>query len=511
MVILVAWVMPRERAALAFSEAEVAFLFPAPIDRRGLIHFKLLRSQSAILFTTLILMLVTNRLGGRTWIHAAGWWVILSTLSLHLLGSSFARTMLLDKGVTNWRRRLVILAFLAAVVLAVVLWAVRTLPQLGLPQFDPSEPLAAQTETLKTYLRQILISGPLPWLLYPFRLVVGPYLAPDARAFLVALVPALFLLVLHYWWVIQSNVAFEEASVEASKKLAEKIAAMRGGRWQDANRKLKVKRPPFELRPVGPRPVALLWKNLISAGNAFTLRTWILLAVVGVTLCTALGSTSGLTNLRAVLGMISAMLLVWSLMLGPQILRQDFRQDLPLADVLKSYPLRGWQLALGELLGPAAILTGIQWILLLITVSLLSRSAGSFPTGPLVTSIGLGAALVVPMLNLITLQIPNAAVLLFPAWIGVGKESAQGIEATGQRIIFLFGQVLVFIIVLIPAAVVFTLLFFLMVKLLLLAAPLVIPVAAFAAAIVLAAEAGLGMFLLGWLFERFDVSAESTP
>ena len=44
-------------------------------------------------------------------------------------------------------------------------------------------------------------------------------------------------------------------------------------------------------------------------------------------------------------------------MIGPQLLRQDFRQDLPLADLLKTYPLRGWQLALGELLAPAAILT----------------------------------------------------------------------------------------------------------------------------------------------------------
>jgi hypothetical protein len=208
--------------------------------------------------------------------------------------------------------------------------------------------------------------------------------------------------------------------------------------------------------------------------------------------------------------MIAAMFLVWSLMLGPQILRQDFRQDLPLADVLKSYPLPGWQLALGELLAPAAILTGIQWILLLLSVALLAHSSEALPVGSLTGSIGLGAAMVVPMLNLITLQIPNAAVLLFPAWIGAGKESAQGVEATGQRIICLFGQVLVFLIVLIPAAVGFTLLFFLGVKLLLLPTALVIPLASLAAAVVLAAEAGLGLLLLGWLFERFDVSAEST-
>ena len=109
-ILLLAWIIPHQRAALTFTEAEVAFLFPAPISRRGLIHFKLLRSQTAILFTTLLLTLVTNRFGGKAWIHAAGWWLIFSTLNLHLLGSSFARTMLLDRGITNWQRRLGILA-----------------------------------------------------------------------------------------------------------------------------------------------------------------------------------------------------------------------------------------------------------------------------------------------------------------------------------------------------------------------------------------------------------------
>src|SRR6185436_578912 len=97
-IVLAAWIFPHERTSLAFTETEVAFLFPAPITRRGLIHFKLLRSQVAILFTTLFLVLITNRAGGHAWIRAAGWWVILCTLNLHFLASSFARTMLLDRG-----------------------------------------------------------------------------------------------------------------------------------------------------------------------------------------------------------------------------------------------------------------------------------------------------------------------------------------------------------------------------------------------------------------------------
>src|SRR5258706_13765129 len=96
-VVLLAWVIPHERSALTFTEAEVAFLFPAPIARRMLLHYKLLKSQIGILFTMLIFTVVFGRFraGGTAWIHALGWWVILSTLNLHFIGSWFARTLLL--------------------------------------------------------------------------------------------------------------------------------------------------------------------------------------------------------------------------------------------------------------------------------------------------------------------------------------------------------------------------------------------------------------------------------
>src|SRR5579862_3040433 len=154
--VLLAWLLPHERAALAFSEAEVAFLFPAPVTRRGLIHFKLLRSQGAILFTAFVLMLVTNRFGGKFWIHAAGWWLILSTFNLHLLGSSFARTRLLDRGITNWTRRFIILGLVLMTGAAVVIWERRALPAPDLGQMS-------DLQGLQDYLEAVLTSGPLPW------------------------------------------------------------------------------------------------------------------------------------------------------------------------------------------------------------------------------------------------------------------------------------------------------------------------------------------------------------
>src|SRR6266853_515742 len=130
LMVLSAWIFPHERAALLFSEAEIAFLFPAPVTRRTLIHFKLLRSQIAIVLTTFFLTLVSGRFGqgGKAWIHAAGWWLILSTLNLHTIAASFARTRLLELGVSNWRRRIVVLSVVALLVATVLCWIKSAVP-----------------------------------------------------------------------------------------------------------------------------------------------------------------------------------------------------------------------------------------------------------------------------------------------------------------------------------------------------------------------------------------------
>jgi ABC-2 type transport system permease protein len=499
--ILLTWVIPRKRAALSFSEAEVAFLFPAPVTRRTLIHFKLMRSQMRILFTVLFLTIVSSRFGtsGHWLIHAAGWWIILFTLNLHTLGASFSITMLMDHGISTWKRRGAVLLAVVALLGFVVFWVGRTFPQLTAADLT-------NLETIKAYAQQAFASGPLPYLLYPFQLAVRPWLASDWPAFLLALGPALLVMLLHYLWVIRSDVAFEEASVEASQKLAEKLAAVRAGNWRNAGKKLKQKRAPFQLQPTGPAFMALFWKNLINAGNAFTARTWVSVTVFVVVLSFSFHGFGSSSSWTLVVGMGAAMFGAWTLLLGPQLVRQDFRHDLPQMDMLKVFPLRGWQVALGEILAPAVILAALQWLLIIVAVICLAPLAkGNFSPG-LVIVIGAGAALVAPMFNLISLVIPNAAVLLFPAWFQTGKDAPQGIEATGQRLIFALGQFLALIVALIPAAAVFAGFFF-AVKYLAGVTPAV-SVATVAAALVLAVEAILGVLLLGGLFQRFDISGE---
>jgi ABC-2 type transport system permease protein len=507
-VVLLAWVIPHGRAALVFTETEVAFLFPAPVSRQSLIHFKLLKSQIRILITSLFFTLVFRRFagGGVVWVHALGWWVILSTLNLHFMASSFIRTMLLEHGISNWKRRTLVLALVAAAATAVFVWARRTIPPPDVANFHGAS-------DVQYYFEKAAMAGPAAYLLYPFRLVVRPYLQPDLAAFLLVVWPALLLMALHYIWVVRANVSFEEASVDASKRVAERVAAIRASRSPGGMVKpKKKKRAPFKLRPRGMAATGFLWKNLIGAGQAFTLRFWLRILVIAVVVGLVSAGNTRTMNYAMFAGSMAFMFLAMSFLIGPQLVRQDFRQDLVMADVLKTYPLEGWQVALGELLAPAVILTCLQWLLIALCLST-SAALGSKQLFDLEAGLGLrsvfavAVAVIAPGLNFVTLQIPNAAVLLFPGWFQSGPSAPQGIEATGQRLIFALGQLVVFLIALLPAAAVFAVVYFAINYFA--GIYLAVPLAALGAAIILGGEAGLGIFWLGKAFEKFDVAAEA--
>jgi hypothetical protein len=381
---------------------------------------------------------------------------------------------------------------------AILFWAKKNIA-------PPASQDTRDLQALSRYAQRAVGSGPAPYVLFPFRIVVRPYLAQSGAEFLRALWPVAALLALHYLWVIRSNVAFEEASADLARKRAETLSGVRQGKTSASSPKRK--RAPFVLQPTGPSVIALLWKNLIAMGSAFSLRIWIVLGLVIGIWGFMFAASAKNAGVLTMIGMFTLMALFMTLLLGPQFLRQDFRRDLRAVDLLKLYPLPGWRIVLGELLAPACVLTGIQWLLLWFAALLFGRA----PNGEAVAwsariSVALGAALIVPMLNLLSLLIPNGAVLLFPAWFQSGQDGLQGIEATGQRVVFALGQFLVFLLGLIPAAVAFLVIFFMARW----AVPwfLAVPAASLGAAIVLGGEVAAGVMVLGKIFERFDLSSE---
>jgi hypothetical protein len=254
----------------------------------------------------------------------------------------------------------------------------------------------------------------------------------------------------------------------------------------------------------------LFWKNLISAGQYVTLRFWLIflwVAIVGGVFSQTQSTHGSGGGLGVAVFFCAGMLLVMSLFSGPQMLRNDLRQDLPAADMLKMFPMPGWQVVLGEVLTPAAMLAAAQWVLIVFGAAFCPPRFGHYPV-PLGTrlSIALAAAIVLPFIDLLAILIPNAAVLFFPAWFQLGKDTPRGFETMGQQLILMFGQLLILVLGLAPAAGAFAILFF--AGSFLHWPMLGMVLGALAAAIILAIEAGLGIKLLGGVFERFDVSGE---
>jgi ABC-2 type transport system permease protein len=502
-IVLSAWLFPHQRAALVFTEAEIAFLYPAPLYRRTLIHYKLLKSQIAILITVLLITLVTGRLfsAGDAWMRVAGWWVILSTLNLHFLGASFARTMLLDRGITNRIQRVVVLLGLGALAVFTAFWARQNLP---MPAFDNAADFAAWRD----YLQQLFATPPLTYLLAPFRFVMQPYLAANAVEFAKAFGVALAIIAIHYAWVMRANVAFEEASLELSRRVAEKFAAAREGRAFEV-KPTKGRRAPFRLAPRGLPQIAFLWKNLVGAHATFRPRTvlFVLLPFVVMAVFIGMAETRRGSVLIGTAAMLAFMFFIWGLLIGPQVVRCDLRKDLPFMDVLKQFPLRGWQVVAGELLAPTVILTVVQWLLLALGSALLTGAGESLPIPRVPFTWMVAAAIVAPFWNALTLLIPNAAVLCFPAWFQTRPDAPQGFEVAGQRLLLFLGQLVLLAVTVLPAALAFTAGFFLlhvagMVSL----APLA---GGLCAVTVLTAEAALGIWLTGKLYDRFDLAGEN--
>lgn len=498
------WLLPTKRTALDFSEAEAAFLFPAPISRTALLNYRLLRAQLPLLFTALIMMLITGRMtsAGHIWTQGISWWLAIIALEWHRIGASFTLTRLMDRGLTTSRRRLRILAMVALVLIAGYFWAQAT--------FELPSPKDLENEkALAAYASRLGNHGPWFWLLGPFRLLVRPMLAPSVSAFFLAVMPVLGILALLHVWILRSQVAFEEASLSRAEERARLLAATRSGNWHLA-RPARRGREPFPLSIPGPRLLAFLWKNLIAAAGPFSPRLW--LAIGGLLFMAAIVARGFFPDSAGlqVLGTLPVAILPVLFLVGPQVLGVDLRQDLALAENLKTYPLPGWQIVLGELLAPAVILTAVDGFLVALAVL-------AFPTPKahpdwLWThrlALGLCVFLAAPGLNWIALLLHNAAALLLPAWSPVGHDGSRGFEATGRNILFMIGQLLGLSLALLPAGLVATAVFFG----LHLALPWMVaaPMAVLCALGILLAEVYAGARMLGDYFERMDITAELAP
>jgi len=502
LVLVISWTVGSEETPFPFTLAETQFLFAAPLTRRQVLLFKILRSQSALMMSAAfsVVLFSRGRWNSVTLLHAIGLWLAYATLNLNSAGMGLLRLSLSQHGVAGVRRRAGMLVVLATA-LGAAWWALRT----DLPVIEAA--FGASFGAGVDAVTRALHTGAGAVLSWPLRAMVDPLLARTPRDLLAALPAGLLMLGAHIWWVVGSSLAFEEAATEAAVRRARQIDAMRKGRGWTGAAKGSAGLQSSRLAERGSIAGAIAWKNMLGIRREFSPRS---LVIIGVATVAGVLSLHGqrLPPAEALAGilMFAAALVT---LLGPLALRYDLRRDLELLDVLKSYPVRGRTVVQGEVGALLLTLSGVAGVLV-VAAFLLTLTDPSLP------ELGDRAAILaavlagIPTVMVVFLLVQNASVLLFPAWVTVGAQRAVGLEATGQRMLLTLGSLLALVIALLPAAVVAVVVMwgagFAGVG-----GPWSVTAGVLGGAAVVGGESWIAMRLLGGVFDRLDPSSAGIP
>jgi hypothetical protein len=513
------WIFTSSRPAFSLSEAEIHLLLPAPLTRRRILQFALLKRQAGILFGSLVFALLTAlRWSGSPAVllpRLVGYWGFLTLLDLHLKGVSLwkARLLELPPPAARRRRALAILvgaAWCAAVLLGLWLAWQRD----GAGRSWSVDDLPASVLSFVHAVR----TGIAGWSLAPFLWLA----AAVAGAGLVRLGGVLFLLALlaaHYQWIVRSSARFEEAALERARRQAERGARRHGGA---SHRQTGRERSPFRLEAAPAAELAITWKNLLLRGRMplvrlarLTLLGLAALALAAFAMSLA-GAPSELYVAFAFFGLV--LLAILSLMAG-LFLRHDLRADFLHLEILRAWPVAGWRLVAAEVLAPVVTLLWLQLVTAGAVAVMATAGAaagemqrlleGGAPrvvalAASLVAAVVLGAAI-----GTLSLSLQNLGVLLFPGWVPLGFRRSRGTALIGQNMLVGVGHLLAMLLAAIPPLLVAALVFALLNLLLGLRFTVwEVPLLAIAAAVPFLVEAFLVIRFAGAIWDRLDPSRE---
>lgn len=426
------WLMKPDRSALAFTPAEAHLLFPAPISRRTLVQSKLLRGQIAILANVLIWVILLR--GGAStiegWQRGVALWLLFSTFTLHRLAAALVRVNAEQHQVAGWKRSalpaLVFSGMLGTVVL--LLWRAHTTIQQAWTT-GPGDALRAVHVALDVPIGNFVLA--------PVQLLIAPLFADSRVDWLLALGPAVLVLLLHYLWVIRTEAAFEEAALEASQERARRLEAMTGKRLSTKRSRAGDVARVLPMPRWGHPAVMMAWKNSAAAIRS---GGWLrqLVVVVGFMALILFG-------FRFTIGVPIQLVLmltgIWGTMLvllGPSMLRYDLRLDLRDLTTLRSLPLTGRAIVSAEIVGVSLLHAVSVYAFLAVPFTLIATSADMRATVlavvPSPSPVVVSALILVPILTLLSFTVQNGLAVLYPTWVQLGTDR-RGFEAMGQTML----------------------------------------------------------------------------
>jgi hypothetical protein len=301
-------------------------------------------------------------------------------------------------------------------------------------------------------------------------------------------------------WVVQSDVAFEEAAIQASAERARRLDAWRRRSARPkAGAAGKVKRT-HPLGPSGAPAAAIVWKNTLLLLRTGRVGSIVGLAVMAVILSLPTIESRGLDS--RFVAIASLMMVLLLIILGSRVLQNDFRQDADHLATLKTLPLPPSRLVGAEVVSSALPISLLQ-ILLVVIAYVVTLGDTDLPVPIAIRSAVLVLSPVVLLsVNATTVTIQNAAALLFPGWVRATPIVGGGVEVMGQGILATAMLLITFIVALLPAAAAFSATWWLLARL-----PNRWIMAVLVAALVLLVETWWAIRGLGRRFARLEPGA----
>ena len=454
-------------ATVYFTASEVAFLFPAPFQRRHLLTYKLLQSLFGVTFLSLMFSLMFAR-SGIAWLGGfVGTALTLVFIQLLTMNVAFVRLVLEAKFNVLIRR---VLGY------SVSVWVLIAVTQMVMNA--PSGDFAALAISFRSSM-----AG--RWLLAPFDVFARMILASDLASFSIStslvLVVDASLLAMAY----RMDGLSLEAAIAISEKLTARIKlAQTKGAWhmfgsptsQVARR--KIRRLPF-WKGIGP----IVWQRLTTNLRTSLKLFWLLGAavVLGGGLAFTIHHKEPGQPLAAAGAGVGVMVYLSFL------ISMSLQNDIERVGYLKSLPLRPVVIVLGELLGFVGLLSAVQGTFFLALCGLLPSMAGWL----------IGAAVLSLPLNFMLFAIDKLIFYLYPT--RMAKGAPGDFQNAGRQMFFvflkmllLFGSLTLVGVAVIPGA--------------MLSSPLLAAIPA--VAVLLIECAGL-VPLLTYAFHRFDPSVDT--
>ncbi|MDP9174425.1 MAG: putative ABC exporter domain-containing protein [Planctomycetota bacterium] len=368
--------------AVAFTAAEVDFLFPGPFTRRQLLTYKIGKTALGTIFTAIVFTFILLKYCSWWLACIVGIWLTVQFMQL------FAMTVMMIGQTLG--ERLYSAARRGAVILVLAVVAIAVLPRLAVAMREGPVELMRQVHA--TLAGKILLA--------PFDVFARTLIASTAQSLAIWGTTALAIDLLLFATVIGLDSNYLETAATVSQRRYERQQRFRrtGGvmaMGSSGGTKLRVPSLPF-LAGVGP----IAWRQLTTAirsSRGLLLLIGIIVFSAGAMIWENRGEVA--SSLGPFVGLI-----VWVNVVVVSMLKFDFRDELDRLDFLRSLPISPLAVAAGELVAPVLVLTAVQ-ALLLIAVATSIRGAAIIVVP--------AAAFAVPF-NVLLVAIENLLFLMFP-------------------------------------------------------------------------------------------------